>query len=86
MAERSTKNGRYAVKNITALREKVNREFLIRLHSKDGKSRLVGFTRFCSIVGDLHAEHLAKKAINFSGDVPRFKIGAGSLQVVFFPR
>ena len=53
---------------------------------KTRKSQLVGFTRFCSIVGELHAEHFAKKAIRFMGDVPRFKMGAGAMQVVFFPR
>lgn len=86
MAEKSTKNGKYAVRNIESLRATINREFIIRLHTKDGKSRLVGFTRFCDIVGDLHAEHFAKKAMKFNGDVPRFKMGAGALQVVFFPR
>ena len=53
---------------------------------KTRKSQLVGFTRFCSIVGELHAEHFAKKAMKFNGDVPRFKMGAGAMQVVFFPR
>lgn len=86
MAKRDTKNGRYAVQNIENLRTTINREFLIRLQPKNGKSQLVGFTRFCSIVGELHAEHFAKKAIRFMGDVPRFKMGAGAMQVVFFPR
>jgi len=86
MAKRNTKNGRYAVQNIESLRATINREFLIRLQPKNGKSQLVGFTRFCSIVGELHAEHFAKKAIRFTGDVPRFKMGAGAMQVVFFPR
>ena len=66
MAEKSTKNGKYAVRNIESLRATINREFIIRLHTKDGKSRLVGFTRFCDIVGDLHAEHFAKKAMKFT--------------------
>lgn len=80
MAKKKTKNGRYQVQNIESLRAVINREFLIRLQPKDGKSR------FCSIVGELHAEHFAKKAIKFNGDVPRFKMGAGAMQVVFFPR
>lgn len=86
MAERSTKNGKYAVRDIGRLRAKINREFIIRLHTKDGKSRLVGFTKFCTIVGELHAEHYAKKAIKYMGDVPKFKTGAGTLQIVFYPR
>ena len=86
MAEKNTKNGRYQVQNIESLRATINRELLIRLQPKDGKSRLVGFTRFCSIVGELHAEHFAKKAMKFNGDVPRFKMGAGAMQIVFFPR
>ena len=63
MAQIGTKNGKYAVQGIETLRAKINREFIIRL-SKDGKSQLVGFTRLCLIVGDLHAEHYAKKAIS----------------------
>lgn len=86
MAGKNAKNGRYTVQNIEILRAKINREFLIRLQPKEGKSRLVGFTRFISIVGELHAEHFAKKALRFSGDIPRFKMGAGAMQIVFFPR
>lgn len=76
MAEKTRKSGKYAVQNIESLRATINREFIIRLQPKDGKSQLVGFTRFCSIVGELHAEHFAKKGIRFKGDVPRFKMGA----------
>lgn len=86
MAEKNTKNGKYAVRDIESLRAAINREFIIRLHTKDGKSRLVGFTKFSAIVGELHAEHFAKKAMRYKGDVPRFKTGAGAMQVVFFPR
>ena len=86
MVAKSTKNGKYVVRELPALRAKINREFLIRLQPRDGKSLLVGFTRFCLMVGDLRAEHLAKKAMAYTGDVPRFKIGAGAMQVVFFPR
>lgn len=86
MAARNTKSGKYAVRDIENLRAKINREFIIRLHTKDGKSQLVGFTKFCLLVGDLHAEHYAKKAIRFTGEVPQFKAGAGSLRIVFYPR
>lgn len=45
----------YLVENIENLRQKINREFLIRLQPEKGKSQLVGFTRLCLLVGDLHA-------------------------------
>jgi len=87
MAEKSTKNGKYAVRELPALRAKINRDFLIRLQPKDGKSRLVGFTRFVLIVGELHAEHYAKKALSSKAEVPCFKLkGTNAMQVVFFPR
>lgn len=86
MTEKGTKTGKYKVKDLPNLRAKINREFLIRLQPKDGRSILVGFTRFCQIVGELHAEHFAEKALRYMGDVPRFKMGAGAMQVVFFPR
>ncbi len=75
MAQKNVKNGKYAVKELPALRAKINREFLIRLQPKDGKSQLVGFTRLCLIIGELHAEHYAKKALAYRGDVPRFSTG-----------
>ena len=86
MAEKSTKNGKYAVHGIETLRAKINREFIIRL-SRNGKSQLVGFTRLCLIVGDLHAEHYAKKAISSKVQAPTFvRGGAESLRVTFSPR
>ena len=87
MAEKSTKNGKYAVRELPALRAKINREFLIRLQPKNGKSQLVGFTRLCLMIGELHAEHYAKKALSSVADVPCFSLkGANAMQVVFFPR
>ena len=87
MAEKSTKNGRYAVKGIESLRAKINREYLIRLHLNNGKSILVGFTKFATMVGEVHAEHYAKKALNSKQESPRFvRGGADGLQVVFCPR
>ena len=75
MAEKSTKNGRYAVKDIESLRAKINREYLIRLHLNNGKSILVGFTKFTTMVGEVHAEHYAKKALNSKQESPRFVRG-----------
>ena len=78
---------KYTVQNIGSLRKKINAEYLIRLvYPKQKKSQLVGFARFCSIVGELHAEHYAKKALASLADVPTFKGQAGGLQIVFFPR
>ena len=78
---------KYSVQNIAELRKKINTEYIIRLvYPKQKKTQLVGFTRFCAIVGDLHAEHYAKKAIASLSDVPTFKGQAGGLKIVFFPR
>lgn len=77
MAQNGTKNGKYAVQGIETLRAKINREFIIRL-SKNGKSQLVG---------DLHAEHYAKKAICSKQQAPTFvRGGAERLCVTFSPR
>lgn len=87
MAEKSTKNGKYAVRELPALRAKINREFLIRLQPKNGKSQLVGFTRLCLMIGDLRAEHYAKKALSSMADVPCFNLkGQQAMRLVFFPR
>ncbi|MBO5602931.1 MAG: hypothetical protein J5957_10100 [Prevotella sp.] len=76
----------YLAENIENLRVKINREFLIRLQPLNGKSQLVGFTRLCSMVGDLHAEHYGKKALACKSDVPKFTNRALACQVVFYPR
>lgn len=76
----------YLVENIENLRQKINREFLIRLQPEKGKSQLVGFTRLCLLVGDLHAEHYCKKALASKVAAPAFKNKALTAQVVFFPR
>ena len=69
------------------MRAKINREFLIRLQPKNGKSQLVGFTRLCLMIGDLHAEHYAKKALSSMADVPCFNLKSQqSMRLVFFPR
>lgn len=39
MAQKSIKNGKYAVKELPALRAKINREFLIRLQPKETAPR-----------------------------------------------
>lgn len=76
----------YLVENIENLRQKINREFLIRLQPEKGKSQLVGFTRLCLLVGDLHAEHYSKKALASKATAPAFKNKALAVKVVFFPR
>lgn len=76
----------YLVENIENLRQKINREFLIRLQPEKGKSQLVGFTRLCLLVGDLHAEHYSKKALESKATAPAFKNKALAVRVVFFPR
>lgn len=53
---------------------------------KERKRIVVGFTRFCEIVGDLHAEHYSRKALKSRNDVPQFKGQAGRLVVTFYPR
>ena len=68
------------------IRAKINKEFLIRIY--DGKkSMLVGFTRLCMMVGDLHAMHYAKKALKSKDQVPTFSYGRlKKLTIAFNPR
>ncbi len=77
----------HTIENIGDLRKKINRDYLIRLtFPKEHKRIVVGFTRFCEIVGNLHAEHYAQKALKSLNHAPQFKGQAGRLVVTFYPR
>lgn len=77
----------YTIKDVEDLRKKINREYLIRLTlPKERRSILVGFTRFCETVGNLHAEHYCRKALKSRNHAPQFKGQAGRLMVTFYPR
>lgn len=77
----------YTIENVENLRKKINRDYLIRLtYPKERKRIVVGFTRFCEMVGNLHAEHYAKKALASLNHAPQFKDQAGRLIVTFYPR
>lgn len=77
----------YTIENVGDLRKKINRDYLIRLtFPKERKRIVVGFTRFCEIVGDLHAEHYSHKALKRLNHAPQFKGQAGRLIVTFYPR
>lgn len=77
----------YTIENIDNLRRRINREYLIRLtFPKERRRIVVGFTRFCEIVGSLHAEHYSRKALKSLDRAPQFKGQAGRLVVTFYPR
>lgn len=77
----------YTIENIDNLRRRINREYLIRLtFPKERRRIVVGFTRFCEIVGSLHAEHYSQKALKSLDHAPQFKGQAGRLVVTFYPR
>lgn len=77
----------HTIKNVEDLRKRINRDYLIRLtFPKERKRIVVGFAKFCEIVGDLHAEHYSRKALNSFNPVPQFKGRAGRLVVTFYPR
>ena len=77
----------HTIADLEDLRKNINRDYLIRLtFPKERKRIVVGFTRFCEIVGDLHAEHYSRKALKSRNDVPQFKGQAGRLVVTFYPR
>lgn len=77
----------YIIKDEADLRKKINREYHIRLVlPKERKRIVVGFTRFCEMVGNPHAEHYAKKALTSRNHAPQFKGQAGRLIVAFYPR
>lgn len=68
----------YIIKDEADLRKKINREYHIRLVlPKERKRIVVGFTRFCEMVGNLHAEHYATPSSNahssFSGIILNWK-------------
>lgn len=77
----------YTIESVEDLRKKINRDYLIRLtFPKERKRIVVGFTRFCEIVGNLHAEHYSHKALKSLNYAPQFKGLAGRLIVTFYPR
>lgn len=77
----------YTIENVESLRKKINRDYLIRLtFPRERKRIVVGFTRFCEIVGDLHAEHYCNKALKSLNHAPQFKGQSGRLVVTFYPR
>lgn len=77
----------HTIENVEDLRKKINRDYLIRLtFPKERKRIVVGFTRFCEIVGNLHAEHYSHKALKSLNHAPQFKGHAGRLIVTFYPR
>lgn len=77
----------YTIKNEDDLRKRINREYLIRItQPQEHKRIVVGFTRFCQIVGNLHAEHYATKALKSRKHAPQFKGQSGRLVVTFYPR
>ncbi|WP_294610932.1 hypothetical protein [uncultured Bacteroides sp.] len=77
----------YTIKNEDALRASINREFIIRLgFPKERRTQLVGFAKFCMIVGNLHAEHYSNKALKSNKHAPTFRGRAGALSVTFYPR
>ena len=77
----------YTIENVEDLRKKIKREYLIRLtFPKERKRIIVGFNRFCEMVGNLHAEHYSRKALKSLNRAPQFKGQSGRLIVVFYPR
>lgn len=77
----------YIIENEADLRKRINRDYLIRLtFPKERKRIIVGFTKFCALVGNLHAEHYAQKALKSIAEVPTFKGQGGKLVVTFCPR
>ena len=77
----------YTIENIEELRKTINRDYLIRLtFPKERKRIVVGFTKFCETVGNLHAEHCSRKAIRSMSRAPQFRGQAGRLIVTFYPR
>ncbi len=77
----------YTIENVVELRKKINRDYLIRLtFPKEHKRIVVGFTKFCDLVGELHAEHYSRKALKSLAHAPQFKGQAGRLIVTFYPR
>ena len=72
---------------LSELRRRINREYLIRLTFPAERRRIVvGFSRFCEIVGTLHAEHYAIKALMSMAHAPQFRGQSGRLIVTFYPR
>lgn len=77
----------YLIENEAELRKSINRNYLIRLTFPQARQRIiVGWARFCELVGNMHAEHYAKKALKAVCDVPEYRGQAGRLIVTFYPR
>lgn len=77
----------YTIENVEGLRKKINRDYLIRLtFPQEHKRIVIGFTRFCEIVGNLRAEHYSNKALKSLNHSPQFKGQSGRLIATFYPR
>lgn len=77
----------YTFDEVEDIRKRINRDYLIRLtFPKERKRIVVGFTKFCEIVGNLHAEHYSRKALKSQNHAPQFKGQSGRLVVTFYPR
>ena len=77
----------YIIKDEADLRKRINRDYLIRLtFPKERKRIVVGFARFCEMVGNLHAEHYSRKVLKSLNHAPTFKGQSGRLIVTFYPR
>lgn len=77
----------HIIENVEDLRKRINRDYLIRLtFPKERKRIVVGFTKFCETVGNLHAEHYSRKALKSLNRAPQFKGQSGRLIVTFYPR
>lgn len=72
--------------NVPALRAEINKEYIIQILRKDKTSRLVGFTRLCLLVGDLHAIHYCQKALKIYAAKKSFNHHSGGFSVVFYRR
>lgn len=77
----------HTIENVEDLRRRINRDFLIRLtFPKEHRRIEAGFTRFCELVGNLHAEHYSRKALKSFNHAPEIKGQGGRLVVTFYPR
>lgn len=72
--------------DIAELRAELNREYLIQILQKDGSTKLVGFTRLCMMIGELHAIHYCVKALKAYAPKKCFNYHSGGFQVVFYQR
>lgn len=72
------------IENEEDLRKKINRNYLIRLcFPIEKRTQLVGFTRFCMIVGNMHAEHYSQKALKSHDYAPAYRGQKGRCEWFF---